>query len=197
YCNYNTCKRQWITEFQGSSLVCNKTAVTHRTLKTSAKMSTESVEVKRAHKAREPLRRHALVLLDALVSAIDINDVVKLSLAFRIIATFFTLFPIVDCSNAPNNQQYGILNEEEKSLCALTATIPRIITKLLDRVLTLISQLATAVPKDSTTCLDSICDVSGDVGFGSEDEILVNIRIQSTFRSLLNNSSPAIVQVAC
>uniref|UniRef100_A0A915A5Y9 Proteasome activator Blm10 mid region domain-containing protein n=2 Tax=Parascaris univalens TaxID=6257 RepID=A0A915A5Y9_PARUN len=195
YCNYNTCKRQWITEFQGSSLVCNKTAVTHRTLKTSAKMSTESVEVKRAHKAREPLRRHALVLLDALVSAIDINDVVKLSLAFRIIATFFTLFPIVDCSNAPNNQQYGILNEEEKSLCALTATIPRIITKLLDRVLTLISQLATAVPKDSTTCLDSICDVSGDVGFGSEDEILVNIRIQSTFRSLLNNSSPAIVQL--
>lgn len=68
---------------------------------------------------------------------------------------------------------------------------------ILLRVLTLISQLATAVPKDSTTCLDSICDVSGDVGFGGEDELLVNLRIQSTFRSLLNNSSPAIVEVAC
>lgn len=55
-----------------------------RKLKTSTKISTESVEVKRAHKVREPLRKHAVVLLDALVSAIDINDVVKLSLAFRV-----------------------------------------------------------------------------------------------------------------
>uniref|UniRef100_A0A0M3K9L8 Proteasome activator complex subunit 4 (inferred by orthology to a human protein) n=1 Tax=Anisakis simplex TaxID=6269 RepID=A0A0M3K9L8_ANISI len=56
--------------------------------------------------------------------------------------------------------------------------------------------LGTAVPKDSTTCLDSICDVSAaQAGYGGEDELLVNIRIQSAFRSLLNNSSSAIVEL--
>lgn len=34
---------------------------------------------------RVPLREHAIILLDVLIEAIDINDVVKLSLAVQVI----------------------------------------------------------------------------------------------------------------
>ncbi|VDM43246.1 unnamed protein product [Toxocara canis] len=211
YPRFNTCKLDWVAELIKNAFVRLLKLVLQSLIlrhfhgssngkieyreKSSSKGRRSCAEVSACDHGREPLRHHAVVLLDALVSAIDINDVVKLSLAFRIIESFFTLIPIVDCSGALEIEHYQSLSDEERYLCALTAVLPRIVTKLMNRIFTLISQLATAVPKDSTTCLDSICEVPADIGFGGEDELLINLRIQSAFRSLLNNSSSAIVEL--
>lgn len=60
-------------------------------MKKVSKRSTDSMELKNENNASQPLRKHAVVLLDALVSAIDINDVVKLSVAFRVRFSFISI----------------------------------------------------------------------------------------------------------
>uniref|UniRef100_A0A0M3I1M2 Uncharacterized protein n=1 Tax=Ascaris lumbricoides TaxID=6252 RepID=A0A0M3I1M2_ASCLU len=86
--------------------------------------------------------------------------------------------------------KYNNLSEEEKLLCEATGRLPTIVEK----VFKLISQLDIDVPKDSTTTLDSICDISRTTAFG-KDEMLISRRIQGAFHSLLTNSSSAIVKV--
>uniref|UniRef100_F1KQG9 Proteasome activator complex subunit 4 n=1 Tax=Ascaris suum TaxID=6253 RepID=F1KQG9_ASCSU len=191
YETFNICERDWISEIDedtASSATNDIDSYSHSYSRTDSEK-----EARTPPTERKPLRRHAITLLGALVEALDINDVNKLSLAFRALESFFTLIPIVDCSAAVNMIKYNNLSEEEKLLCEATGRLPTIVEKFVERVFKLISQLDIDVPKDSTTTLDSICDISRTTAFG-KDEMLISRRIQGAFHSLLTNSSSAIVK---
>ncbi|VDK19675.1 unnamed protein product [Anisakis simplex] len=102
YANFNKCSRNWINEMRNDNMDSMEALMFTESLvlrkmwnSRPPKESIRSVQLQRNAPGREPLRYHAIVLLDCLVSAIDINDIVKLSLAFRVIyQKYFDRLPI-------------------------------------------------------------------------------------------------------
>ncbi|VDN07657.1 unnamed protein product [Thelazia callipaeda] len=182
YHTYNVCKRDWT-----SSPAENPKKQKNMFLQSSIE-DTQS----RRDQLRIPLREHAIFLLDALIDAVDINDIDKLLLSLQTLETIFHLIPIVDCSQAVEMKEYSNLNDEEKRLCKLTARFPSIVQNFVNKVFKVITQLSSSAPSEFSPCVDSICDNSEIVMAGTE-EIVMSASIQSAFHALFSNCSSNFV----
>uniref|UniRef100_A0A0N4ZP99 Proteasome activator complex subunit 4 n=1 Tax=Parastrongyloides trichosuri TaxID=131310 RepID=A0A0N4ZP99_PARTI len=84
-------------------------------------------------------RLFALELMNALINVIDMNDMHKTTHAFNALCNFFTLIPIVDCSEAIYH--YNNLTEDEKILCQGTANFETMICNLFDKFTSLVESM--------------------------------------------------------
>ncbi|XP_052767290.1 proteasome activator complex subunit 4A-like [Mya arenaria] len=85
-------------------------------------------------------RLHVLPLLNLSLPGIDPNDFKKCLVTFQMIATFISLVPIVDCSEAIHVRDD--LTEVEKELCSATAQFEDFVLLFVDRVFALVENSA-------------------------------------------------------
>lgn len=81
-------------------------------------------------------RIHAIYLLERMTQVIDLNDVMKTTLAIQIIGRLLVMIPLHDCSEAVYLRDD--LTEEEKELCAATARFDSIVDNLLGKLFSMI-----------------------------------------------------------
>uniref|UniRef100_A0AAF5CRS7 Peptidyl-prolyl cis-trans isomerase n=2 Tax=Strongyloides stercoralis TaxID=6248 RepID=A0AAF5CRS7_STRER len=84
-------------------------------------------------------RLFAIELMNALINVIDMNDMQKTAHAFNALCNFFTLIPIVDCSEAIYH--YKNLTEDEKLLCKASANFETMICNLFDKLTSLVESM--------------------------------------------------------
>uniref|UniRef100_A0A915A2Z6 Proteasome activator Blm10 mid region domain-containing protein n=1 Tax=Parascaris univalens TaxID=6257 RepID=A0A915A2Z6_PARUN len=194
YENFVNCSKDWIKEMRQNAEEMGQVSyaipMPLRCKKKSKKVSSNDFG---EGERRKPLRCHVIVLLEAMVNAIDINDVDKTSLAFTLITRFFTLIPIIDCSGALKMEKYKGLSVEEKELCKITSRLPRIVDLFITRIFALITELSASRPKSSAACLGSICELAPEAAEGV-DETRLKKDIQSAANALLKNCSADIVE---
>ncbi|VDM42798.1 unnamed protein product [Toxocara canis] len=194
YENFVNCTKDWIKEMRQNAeqlgQISCATPMPFRWRRRAKKVSDDDVV---RGKRRQPLRCHVIVLLEAMVNAIDINDVDKTSLAFTVLTRLMTLIPIVDCSRALSMEKYKGLSREEKELCRLTSRLPRIVNLFITRIFALITELSASPPKSSSACLGSICELGTEAAEGA-DETRLKKDIQSAVNAVLKNCSTDIVE---
>uniref|UniRef100_A0A183URD8 Proteasome activator complex subunit 4 n=1 Tax=Toxocara canis TaxID=6265 RepID=A0A183URD8_TOXCA len=136
-----------------------------------------------------PLRCHIISLLEALIPALDLNDLGKTSVAFESIQRLFSLIKVVDCSGAVEVR--NDLSMEEIHLCEETGRIPDIVNSFVDKILSMVEMCAISIPKSSSLHMGSLSDVEGDPL--NEDELLLKKCTINAFNALLDNCSLAIL----
>ncbi|VDK68107.1 unnamed protein product [Anisakis simplex] len=139
-----------------------------------------------------PLRSHIISLLEALIPALDVNDLDKTTVAFESIQRLFSLIKIVDCSGALDVRDD--LSMEEIYLCQETGRIPDIVNLFVDKILSMVEMCAVSIPKSSSLALGSLSDVEGDPL--NEDDVLLKKCAINAFNALLDNCSLAILTVS-
>lgn len=128
-------------------------------------------------------RTHVLPLLTGALPGVDPNDFSKCMITFQFIATFTTLVPLVDCSDAPS--RYHDLSEVEKDLCSATAQFEDFVLQFLDRCFALIDSSTLEQTRDET-----------ETDTQTHLESLVELGLSSTVSTVLTQCSTEIYKVA-
>ncbi|XP_049827617.1 proteasome activator complex subunit 4-like [Schistocerca gregaria] len=126
---------------------------------------------------------HVIPLLMSVLPGIDPNDVRKCFVTFQFIATFSTLIPIVDSSQASN--YWSDLTEEEETVCLATADFEDFVLQFLDRCFTLIDSSSLEVTR-----------LERENDRRSKLENMAECALGSTVTTLLMQTSPSIFKSA-
>ncbi|CAJ0947669.1 unnamed protein product, partial [Mesorhabditis belari] len=130
------------------------------------------------------VRSHVILILDELVDGIDINDLDKIIIVVQIMSHFFYLIPNVDASSLAENGDS--LTHEESALCRLTARLPVIAEKAIEKIITIITILA-AVPERN----EEGCNGTESEEFGSDEKTLKKA-IEKCVNALFVNAVKAV-----
>ncbi|KAF8386338.1 hypothetical protein PRIPAC_75480 [Pristionchus pacificus] len=77
-----------------------------------------------------------VVLLEALLPAIDPNDIKKTLLCFQVFGIMVNTVPLVDCSEAVHLRED--LTEDEKEICSATANFDGLVLGIMDKIISLL-----------------------------------------------------------
>ncbi|CAI4233051.1 unnamed protein product [Auanema sp. JU1783] len=153
----------------------------------SASLSFREKQVKSQHFLT--LRHHLINLMEALVVAIDINDVEKTTVGLENLIMIFYLVPIIDAS--PCIVIWKDLTEDEKQLCELTGRLPLIASQVMNKILQIVGSLAVCAPKDTMEFVGGLKDEATKTG---EEEKALRKVIDRCVSVLLANSSADIAE---
>ncbi|KAI6213761.1 hypothetical protein M3Y94_00189800 [Aphelenchoides besseyi] len=132
-------------------------------------------------------RIHVINILESILPAIDLNDVIKSMLSLQITGILLQLIPVADCSEAVYIR--NDLTEEEKELCSATARFDAIIDQLLGKLFNMMEifgqNAATATNHNRRHNLTR-------TGRVNAEEVVMERGVVGVIRALLKNCSAAI-----
>lgn len=133
-----------------------------RTMAENHRLSVREKNWLESHQSQLTLRYHLIHLLEALVSAVDINNILKTIISLQNIMLIYYLIPNVDASECI--KLHNDLTVDEKELCKLTKKLPGLVDTLFNKLLQIIQCLAVCAPKNSTELLGSLNDEQTSIG---------------------------------
>uniref|UniRef100_A0A7E4VS87 Proteasome activator complex subunit 4 n=1 Tax=Panagrellus redivivus TaxID=6233 RepID=A0A7E4VS87_PANRE len=132
------------------------------------------------------LRIHLITILNNILPGLDVNDSNKCAYSFQVIATIFSLVPIVDCSEAP--LFVDDLTEEERELCSATAGFEELIDQMCAKLFSVIESYGSACNPATMETQFSMQHVISK----STEESISERGLYLVIRSLTRNCSTAI-----
>lgn len=126
---------------------------------------------------------HVLPLLFTSLTGIDPNDPSKCLATFRLIATYVTMIPIVDCSKAPTSE----MSETEQQVSAESARFEDFVLEFMDKVFVWI---------DSSSVETVRLENQTNGNSKSKSEVLAETELNKVFLSLLRQTSRPIFLMA-
>ncbi|XP_016837530.1 proteasome activator complex subunit 4 [Nasonia vitripennis] len=121
---------------------------------------------------------HVLPLLFTSLSGIDPNDTNKCFITFRLIATYVTMIPLVDCS-----QSTAEMSDDDRSVCTETSRFEDFVLQFMDKVFAWI---------DSNSVVSVRLENNDNNSSRSRSEELAETSLSRVFSALLRQVSPSI-----
>lgn len=138
-------------------------------------------------------QQNVIPLLVAALPGIDPNDSNKMVTTAIFMYSFINNISLVDCSAAVDERDD--LSEHEISACLSTAQAEHFVCEFIERVFRLIETFSNAHHQSESNFTSEQIDMQNAVKINHE-ELLVLYMINTMFRSILNNCSPAIFDTA-
>ncbi|CAJ0955709.1 unnamed protein product, partial [Mesorhabditis belari] len=130
------------------------------------------------------IRCHVIFLLEGLLEGLDINDLGKTYLVVQIMSNIFYLVPTVDCTALAENDDPKIaLTKEERTLCRLTARLPKIAENVLEKILSIVEGMGEDLQRSDE------CEIGADSEKMVRNEAFLRDDIDKLFSALFSNAS--------
>lgn len=129
-----------------------------------------------------------VVLLEALLPAIDPNDIKKTLLCFQVFGIMVNTVPLVDCSEAVHLRED--LTEDEKEICSATANFEGLVLGIMDKIISLLDWGANGAAASGHGSL-----AKNSHKFNIEEHVLHD-GVRMVYKGIVMNSSKEIYELA-